>query len=60
MISRFALPTLALALTGCGKSLPPAQPVAAMAEQRQCPAYPLPPRDLMKVPVTTDFLPPSH
>jgi hypothetical protein len=31
-----------------------------VAEQRQCPAYPLPPADLLKPPVTSDFLPASH
>lgn len=35
------------------------QPVPAMAEARQCPAYPLPPADLLKAPAKTDFLNPT-
>ena len=59
MISRHALPPLApllLAslLAACGQARP--QPIPAVAEQRQCPAYPLPPEALLKPPVTTDFL----
>ncbi len=47
----------AIALAGC--SAPPSrpQPIPVLAEQRQCPAYPLPPAALLKPPVTTDFLP---
>jgi len=30
-----------------------------LAEQRQCPAYPLPPKGLLKPPARTDFLTPS-
>jgi hypothetical protein len=36
-----------------------AEPIPALAEQRQCPAYPLPPEELLKRPVKTDFLDPS-
>jgi hypothetical protein len=53
MPSKHALPLLALMLPACGKSLPPPQPIPAVAQERQCPAYPLPPADLLKVPVTT-------
>ena len=60
MTSRLALPSLALALTACGRSLPPVQPIPAVAEQRQCPAYPLPPADLLKPPTKTDFLDKTH
>jgi hypothetical protein len=31
-----------------------------VAEQRQCPAYPLPPAALLKPPLKTDFLQPTH
>ena len=40
---------------------PPApQPIPVLAEQRRCPAYPLPPAALLKPPVKTDFLPPTR
>jgi len=52
-----ALPMLALALTACASKLPGPQPIPAVAEQRLCPAYPLPPAALLKPPVKTDFLP---
>ena len=55
MTIRLALLTLALALSACAKT-PAPQPIPALAEQRQCPAYPLPPADLMKPPVKMDFL----
>ena len=58
MISRLALPTLGLALSACvGPHRP--QPIAAVAEARQCPAFPLPPPALVKLPVKTDFLTPT-
>ncbi len=56
MILKPALPLLALALTSCGTRQQAPQPIAAIAEQRQCPAYPLPPAGLLKPPVKTDFL----
>ena len=43
-------------LSACAASPQAPQPVPAVAEQRQCPAYPLPPADLLKPPVKTDFL----
>ena len=53
----FVLPTLlALALSACA-STPKSQPISVLAEARQCPAYPLPPTELLKPPVKTDFLP---
>jgi hypothetical protein len=59
MTSKLALPTLALALASCSGA-PKPQPIAALAEQRVCPAYPLPPAGLIKPPVKTDFLAPTH
>jgi len=35
-------------------------PLPALAEQRQCPAYPLPPAGLLKPPVKVDFLGPTN
>ena len=62
MIMKAVLPMLALALPisllGACASSPKPQPIPAVAEQRQCPAYPLPPADLLKAPARTDFLPP--
>jgi hypothetical protein len=63
MTSRHALPMLALALLlpleACSTT-PKPQAIPALAEQRQCPAYPLPPAALIKPPVKTDFLPPTR
>ena len=59
MLTKHALPMLALALSACA-SAPHPQPIAAVAERRQCPAYPLPPEALLKSPARTDFLPPTH
>ena len=56
MITKLALPLLALLPTACAPSLPPPQPIPALAEQHQCPAYPLPPAELLKPPAKTDFL----
>ena len=58
MTTRLALPLLALALTACARKPPPPQPIPALAESRQCPAWPLPPAGLLKSPVKTDFLTP--
>ena len=44
MISKHALPPLALALSACASSAASAAD-PGVAEQRQCPAYPLPPAD---------------
>ena len=54
MTMRNAWPLLALSLAACGQERP--QPIAALPELRQCPAYPLPPANLLKAPVKTDFL----
>jgi hypothetical protein len=54
-----ALPPLALLLSACASRPQAPQPIPVMAEQRQCPAYPLPPADLFKAPVKTDFLSPT-
>ena len=43
MRSRHALPMLALLLSACAAKTRAVQPIAALAEQRLCPAYPLPP-----------------
>jgi hypothetical protein len=48
----------ALLLSACATA-PKPQPIPAVAEQRQCPAYPLPPANLIKRPVKTDFLSPT-
>lgn len=64
MISKAALPLLALTLPtlllGACASAPKPQPIPVLAETHQCPAYPLPPADLLKPPVKTDFLNPTH
>ena len=63
MTMRAALPMLALtlpvSLLGACASSPKPQPIPAVAEQRQCPRYPLPPANLIKPPAKTDFLYPT-
>ena len=59
MIMKAGLPLLALSLTACAAKPAPPQPIPALAEQRQCPAFPLPPKALLKAPVKTDFLNPT-
>jgi hypothetical protein len=59
MTIKRALPPLALLLSACAAKPQPPQPIAALAEERQCPAYPLPPADLLKPPAKTDFLSPT-
>ena len=39
---------------------PRPQPIPVLAQAHQCPAYPLPPADLLKPPVKTDFLTPTR
>ena len=60
MIMKLAWPMLApglmLLLSACGSKPERPQPIPAVAEQRQCPAYPLPPANLLKPPAKTDFL----
>lgn len=58
MIMRLALLTLVLALAACGA--PKVQPIPAVPQQRQCPAFPLPPAELLKAPVKTDYLSPTR
>ena len=55
MIIKAALPLLALLASACAGSKAP-QPIPAVARQRQCPAYPLPPAELLKAPAIIDFL----
>jgi hypothetical protein len=59
MISKAALPLLACVLASCAAKHEAPLPIPAMAEQRRCPAYPLPPAELIKPPVKTDFLRPT-
>jgi hypothetical protein len=49
---------LALLLSGCASTPKAPQLIPVMAQQRQCPAYPLPPAALIKPPAKTDFLTP--
>ena len=60
-----ALPPLARLLTvsllsACASKPQTPQPIPALAEQRLCPAYPLPPEGLIKPPAKTDFLQPMR
>ena len=56
---KVALPLLALLPSACAGTPNPPQPILALAEQRRCPPYPLPPEALLKRPVQTDFFEPS-
>ena len=49
---------LALALAACART-PPPQRIEALPQLRQCPAFPLPPGELMKPPARIDFLMPT-
>ena len=56
-----ALPPLARLLTvsllsACASKPQAPRPIPAVAEQRLCPHYPLPPEGLLKPPAKTDFL----
>ena len=51
------LAMFALMLPACAARMPPPQPIPAVAEPRQCPAYPVPPPALLKPPAKTGFLP---
>ena len=57
MISKLAWLMPALVLTACAAKPTAPQPIPALAEQRNCPAWPLPPEALLKTPAKTDFLP---
>ena len=59
MISKPALPLLALALCACASN-PKAQPIPVLSETHQCPAFPSPPPALLKPPAKTDFLKPTR
>ena len=56
---KIALPLLVLLPGACAQTTRP-QSLPALAEQRQCPAYPLPPADLLKPPVKVDFFGPTN
>ena len=58
MNSKHGLLLLAPLLSACA-TVPKPQPIPAIAEQRQCPPYPLPPANLVKPPAKTDFLSPT-
>lgn len=60
MTLKRALPPLVLLLSACAGKPQAPQPIPALAQARQCPAYPLPPADLLKPPLKTDFLAPTH
>ena len=60
MIMKRALPPLACLLSACASRPQPVQPIPVLAEQRQCPGFPLPPAALLKPPVKTDFLSPTE
>jgi len=59
MIMKRVLPLLACLLGACAARPQTPQPLSAVAEARQCPAYPLPPPDLLKPPAKIDFLHPT-
>ena len=56
MILQRALPLLAIVLSACASPPERPQAIPAVAQVRQCPAYPLPPAALLKPPAKTDFL----
>ena len=65
MTLKRALPPLAKLLgisllSACAAKPQAPQPIPALAEQRQCPAYPQAPAALLKPPVKTDFLHPTN
>ena len=53
MITKRALLPLALFLSACAAKPQAPQPIQALAESHRCPAYPLPPADLLKPPAKT-------
>ena len=57
MISKTALPLLALMLSACAST---PKPIPVLAEAHQCPAFPQPPPALLKPPAKTDFLKKTH
>ena len=60
MTMKRALPALVLLLSACASKPQSPQAIPALAEQRQCPAYPLPPAALLRAPAKTDFLNPTR
>ena len=59
MTFKHALLLPALMLGACASKPVLPQPIPAVAEQRLCPAFPLPPAELLKPPAKTDFLAPT-
>ena len=60
MISRLVWLALApVLLSSCASKPKAPQPIPVLAEQHQCPAYPLPPAALIKPPGKVDFLDPN-
>lgn len=59
MFLKAALPLLALLTAACAASQELPRPIPTVAEMRHCPAYPLPPEELLKAPEKTDFLDPN-
>ena len=57
MISKPALPLLALMLSACATS---PKPIPVLAEAHQCPSFPLPPAVLLKAPTKKDYLNPTR
>ena len=57
MILKRALALCAPVTMFCGCTQERPQPIPVVAEQRQCPAFPMPPAALMVPPEKTDFLP---
>jgi len=60
MILKYGLPPLVLLLTACAAKPAAPLPIPVLAEQRQCPAYPLPPAALLRPPAKIDFLQKTH
>lgn len=58
-ITALALPILALALSGCGKSYEPEPSLPVRAEVSKAPPFATPPAELVKRPEIIDFLPPE-
>ena len=60
MTSKPVLLLPALLISACATKQDPPQPIPALAEQRQCPAFPSAPEALLKPPAKIDFLNPTR